>query len=34
MSLLASEAIVDSRGYDVLSAEEVEELKKVGLTVW
>lgn len=29
MSLLASEAIVDSRGYDVLSAEEVEELKKV-----
>ncbi|KAI1796061.1 Up-regulated during septation-domain-containing protein [Ganoderma leucocontextum] len=28
MSLLASEAIVDSRGYDVLSAEEVEELKK------
>ncbi|KAH8094933.1 Up-regulated during septation-domain-containing protein [Cristinia sonorae] len=28
MSLLASEAIVDSRGYEVLSAEEVEELKK------
>ncbi|KAM5534401.1 hypothetical protein V8D89_011868 [Ganoderma adspersum] len=28
MSLLSSEAIVDSRGYDVLSAEEVEELKK------
>ncbi len=29
ISLLASEAIVDSRGYDILSAEEVEELKKV-----
>lgn len=29
MSLLASEAIVDSRGCEVLSAEEVEELKKV-----
>lgn len=29
MSLLASEAIVDSRGYEILSAEEVEELKKV-----
>ncbi|KAI0638527.1 Up-regulated during septation-domain-containing protein [Trametes polyzona] len=28
MSLLASEAIVDSRGCEVLSAEEVEELKK------
>lgn len=28
-SLLASEAIVDSRGYDVLSAEEVDELKRV-----
>ncbi|CDO77018.1 hypothetical protein BN946_scf184380.g3 [Trametes cinnabarina] len=28
MSLLASEAIVDSRGFEVLSAEEVEELKK------
>lgn len=29
ISLLASEAIVDSRGCDILSAEEVEELKKV-----
>ena len=29
LSLLASEAIVDSRGYQVLGAEEVEELKKV-----
>lgn len=29
MSLLASEAIVDSRGCEILSAEEVEELKKV-----
>ena len=29
MDLLSSEAIVDSRGYQVLSAEEVEELKKV-----
>lgn len=29
MSLLASEAIVDSRGFEILSAEEVEELKKV-----
>lgn len=29
MSLLASEAIVDSRGFEVLSAETVEELKKV-----
>ena len=29
MSLLASEAVVDSRGFDILSAEEVEELKKV-----
>ncbi|KAI0080839.1 hypothetical protein K474DRAFT_1588909 [Panus rudis PR-1116 ss-1] len=28
MSLLASEAIVDSRGYEVLSSEEVEDLKK------
>lgn len=28
MDLLASEAIVDSRGYQVLGAEEVEELKK------
>ncbi|PCH40902.1 hypothetical protein WOLCODRAFT_137063 [Wolfiporia cocos MD-104 SS10] len=30
MSLLASEAIVDSRGLKILSAEEVEELKKEG----
>lgn len=29
ITLLASEAIVDSRGYEILSAEEVEELKKV-----
>ena len=29
LSLLASEAIVDSRGFEILSAEEVEELKKV-----
>lgn len=29
LSLLASEAIVDSRGCEILSAEEVEELKKV-----
>ncbi|KIJ37456.1 hypothetical protein M422DRAFT_50524 [Sphaerobolus stellatus SS14] len=28
MSLLASEAIVDSRGFEILSAEEVEELKR------
>ncbi|KAI0065763.1 hypothetical protein BV25DRAFT_1821443 [Artomyces pyxidatus] len=28
MSLLSSEAVVDSRGYEILSAEEVEELKK------
>ena len=36
MSLLASEAIVDSRGYEILSAEEVEEFKKVRccLDVW
>ena len=31
MSLLASEAIVDSRDYDILSSEEVEELKQVRL---
>lgn len=31
MSLLASEAIVDSRSCEILSAEEVEELKKVSL---
>lgn len=29
LDLLASEAVVDSRTYEVLSAEEVEELKKV-----
>jgi hypothetical protein len=29
MSLLASEALVESKEYDVLEAEEVEELKKV-----
>lgn len=28
MSLMASEAIVDSRGFDILTAEEVEDLKK------
>jgi hypothetical protein len=29
LSLLSSEAIVDSRAYEILSAEEVEDLKKV-----
>jgi hypothetical protein len=29
LSLMSSEAMVDSRGYEILSAEEVEELKKV-----
>lgn len=29
MSLMASEAVIDSRDYDILSTEEVEELKKV-----
>lgn len=29
LDLLASEAVVDSRGCQILSAEEVEELKKV-----
>lgn len=29
MSLLASEAVVDSREFEILSSEEVEELKKV-----
>lgn len=29
MSLMASEAVVDSREYQVLTAEDVEELKKV-----
>ena len=28
ISLLASEAVVDSREFDILSSEEVEELKK------
>ncbi|TFY58117.1 hypothetical protein EVG20_g8274 [Dentipellis fragilis] len=28
ISLLSSEAVVESRGYDILNAEEVEELKK------
>jgi hypothetical protein len=31
MSLLASEAVVDSRGSEILSSEEVEDLKKVRL---
>lgn len=30
MSLMASEAVVDSRGFDILTAEEVEDYKKVG----
>jgi hypothetical protein len=30
ISLLASEAVVDSRGFQMLSAEEVDELKKAG----
>jgi len=29
LSLLSSEAMVESREYEILSAEEVEELKKV-----
>lgn len=29
MSLLASEAVVDSRGFEILSSEQVEDLKKV-----
>jgi hypothetical protein len=29
MSLLASEAVVDSRDSEILSSEQVEELKKV-----
>ena len=33
ISLLASEAIVDSRGFEILSAEEVEELKQVRLSM-
>jgi len=31
MSLMASEAVIDSRDFEILSAEEVEELKKVRL---
>jgi hypothetical protein len=31
MSLLASEAVVDSREFDILNAEEVENLKRVGV---
>jgi hypothetical protein len=31
ISLLASEAVVDSREFEILTAEEVEDLKKVGL---
>jgi hypothetical protein len=31
ITLLSSEALVESREYEVLTAEEVEELKKVGL---
>lgn len=33
-SLLSSEALVDSRGYEILNAEEVEELKKVSAYFW
>jgi hypothetical protein len=33
LSLLSSEAMVDSRGYEVLSAEVVEELKKVRFAI-
>jgi hypothetical protein len=29
MSLMASEAVVDSRGFDILTAEEIEDYKKV-----
>ena len=28
---MASEAVVDSRGFDILTAEEVEDYKKVNL---
>lgn len=31
MSLLSSEAVVDSRDFQILSAEEVDELKRVRL---
>lgn len=30
MSLMASEAVIDSRGFVILSAEEIDDLKKVG----
>jgi hypothetical protein len=30
MSLMASDAVIDSREFDILSAEEIEDLKKVG----
>lgn len=33
MSLLTSEAVVDSRECEILSAEEVEELKKVRMRI-
>ena len=29
MSLMASEAVIDSRGFEILTAEEVEDFKKV-----
>lgn len=29
ISLMASEAVIDSRQFDILTAEEVDELKKV-----
>jgi len=31
ISLLSSEAVVDSREFEILTAEVVEELKKVGV---
>ena len=34
MSLMASEAVIDSRDFEILSAEEVEELKKVRLFIF
>lgn len=33
MSLLASEAVVDSREFDILSSEQVDDLKKVTLII-
>lgn len=33
MSLLTSEAVVDSRDFEILSAEDIEELKKVYLNL-